>query len=60
MIDKIKSLIKLVVPAGIFKLVQPFYHGFMARLASLYYNHPSRKLFAIGVTGTAGKSTTVI
>ena len=30
----------------------------LARLASAFYNHPGRKLTAVGVTGTDGKTTT--
>ncbi len=35
------------------------YHGGLAWLAAMYYGQPSRRLTVIGVTGTAGKSTTV-
>ncbi len=31
----------------------------MAKISSIYYDHPSEKLIIIGVTGTDGKSTTV-
>ena len=34
------------------------YHYALARLSSWYYDHPSRELIVIGVTGTNGKTTT--
>ena len=37
-----------------------FYHYFSAYLSALFYGFPSRKLTVIGVTGTNGKSTTVL
>jgi UDP-N-acetylmuramoyl-L-alanyl-D-glutamate--2,6-diaminopimelate ligase len=30
----------------------------LARLAAVYYNHPSRRLTLVGITGTNGKTTT--
>lgn len=56
----LKNFGRAIIPKFLFKLAQPIYHGFMARLASTYYGAPSQKLFVIGVTGTAGKSTTVM
>jgi UDP-N-acetylmuramoyl-L-alanyl-D-glutamate--2,6-diaminopimelate ligase len=35
------------------------YHYLLARLAPIFYGHPSDKMVVIGVTGTNGKSTTV-
>ena len=55
-----KDLLRSIIPTFLFKALQPAYHGFMARVASVYFGNPSQKLFVIGVTGTAGKSTTVI
>lgn len=34
------------------------YHLFLARVAAVWYGHPSRELVVIGVTGTNGKTTT--
>jgi UDP-N-acetylmuramoyl-L-alanyl-D-glutamate--2,6-diaminopimelate ligase len=51
----IKKIIKKILP----KQVLFFYHRCLAILASFFYNQPSNKLIVIGVTGTAGKSTTV-
>jgi UDP-N-acetylmuramoyl-L-alanyl-D-glutamate--2,6-diaminopimelate ligase len=55
-----KSFLKKLIPNFIFKSLQPSYHGLVAQLASFYFGHSSKKLFVIGVTGTAGKSTTVV
>ena len=51
----IKKIIKKIVPN---KLIL-FYHWFLSKLASLYYNNPSKDLIVIGVIGTNGKTTTV-
>jgi len=51
----IKRIIKKFLP----KQILFFYHQALAILASFFYGQPSNKLIVIGVTGTAGKSTTV-
>jgi UDP-N-acetylmuramoyl-L-alanyl-D-glutamate--2,6-diaminopimelate ligase len=56
----IKSTVKSFIPKSLFKALQPLYHGLVARYASMHFGNPSNKLFIIGVTGTAGKSTTVM
>jgi UDP-N-acetylmuramoyl-L-alanyl-D-glutamate--2,6-diaminopimelate ligase len=55
MLDRIKKFI----PVWIFKALQPPYHFILGWLAALAYWFPSRKLIVIGVTGTAGKTSTV-
>ncbi len=55
-----KKIIRSLIPTFLFKALQPFYHGLVAEIASVYFGAPSQKLFVIGVTGTAGKSTTVM
>lgn len=60
MIEQLKNLGRSLIPKSLFRALQPIYHGGMAILASLIYGHPSNDLTVIGVTGTAGKSTTVI
>jgi UDP-N-acetylmuramoyl-L-alanyl-D-glutamate--2,6-diaminopimelate ligase len=50
---------KYVIPKAALKRLRPAYHGMLAELANFYYGQPSKKLVVIGVTGTAGKSTTV-
>lgn len=55
MLEKIKKLI----PHKFFKAFQPLYHFIVALIAALVYRFPSQKLIVIGVTGTAGKTSTV-
>jgi UDP-N-acetylmuramoyl-L-alanyl-D-glutamate--2,6-diaminopimelate ligase len=55
MIEKIKR----IIPNRLFKTVQPVYHFLFSFLAAAYFKFPSRKLIIIGVTGTAGKTSTV-
>jgi len=51
--------IKKFIPIKLFRALQPLYHYIMAWIAALIYHFPSRKLIVIGVTGTAGKTSTV-
>ncbi len=39
--------------------IKNLYHFVLAWLGDVWYGHPSRHLYVIGVTGTKGKSTTV-
>lgn len=55
MLEKIKKLL----PHKFFKSLQPLYHFLMALLAATVCRFPSRKMIIIGVTGTAGKTSTV-
>jgi UDP-N-acetylmuramoyl-L-alanyl-D-glutamate--2,6-diaminopimelate ligase len=55
----ILDLIKKILPKSWLKKIRPVWHGFLSYLAAIYYKHPSDKLIVVGVTGTAGKSTTV-
>jgi UDP-N-acetylmuramoyl-L-alanyl-D-glutamate--2,6-diaminopimelate ligase len=48
--------IKKLIPKFIFQL----YHYLLALIGAVRYGFPSRKLFVIGITGTKGKSTTVV
>lgn len=41
-----------------FSKLKNLYHFFLAWLGSIVYQHPSRELTVIGVTGTKGKTTT--
>lgn len=54
-LDKIKKFI----PRRLFNALQPPYHFLLSGLAALIYGFPSRELIVIGVTGTAGKTSTV-
>lgn len=51
-----KEKVRKILPKSVLKL----YYWTLARLGSLRYGYPSRKLIVIGVTGTKGKSTTVL
>jgi UDP-N-acetylmuramoyl-L-alanyl-D-glutamate--2,6-diaminopimelate ligase len=53
-----KELIKNLIPESVLKAVRPVYHGAVAFFAGVYFGRPSEKLIVIGLTGTAGKSTT--
>lgn len=55
MLEKIKKLI----PRNLFKALQPPYHFLIALCAAIVYHFPSRRMIVIGVTGTAGKTSTV-
>jgi len=46
------------VPDGITKIIVPDSRLALALIAGEYYDHPSRKMKLIGVTGTNGKTTT--
>ncbi len=51
------NLIKKLIPKKLFKIGQPIYHWFLAKLSALIYFYPSNKMIVIGVTGTTGKSS---
>ncbi len=51
----LKKIIKKLIP----KFLLSVYHWLLARIAVIYYRHPSDELIVIGVTGTNGKTTTV-
>lgn len=46
------------LPAGIARVLVKNTRQALARVASVFYNHPSEELRMIGVTGTNGKTTT--
>ena len=54
-----KQALRSCLPKKLFKVLQPYYHGALAVAASYYYGRPGRGMTVIGVTGTAGKSSTV-
>ncbi|MFH1668265.1 MAG: hypothetical protein ABH884_04580, partial [Candidatus Komeilibacteria bacterium] len=51
-----KKLLRKILPKSLFTI----YHYLIANLATYYYGRPSKKMTIIGVTGTNGKSTTVV
>jgi UDP-N-acetylmuramoyl-L-alanyl-D-glutamate--2,6-diaminopimelate ligase len=55
MLNKIKK----IIPSQLFKALQPAYHFLINLAAALVFGFPSRRLIVIGVTGTAGKTSTV-
>ncbi len=58
-LDKVLRKIKGVIPAWIFRFLQPVYHWLLAFVAALVYRFPSRKIFILGVVGTKGKTSTI-
>jgi len=56
--EKILNFIKLLIPRGLFRRVQPAYHYTLALLGALIYRFPSRHIKVIAVTGTKGKTST--
>lgn len=59
MLQSLKSLIKNILPEDTLRELRPIGHGAASLVASIRYGRPSNKLVIIGVTGTAGKSTTI-
>lgn len=53
-----RKVVKAVIPAGVFAVVEPYGHLAEAVIENIAYGFPARKLKVIGVTGTAGKTTT--
>lgn len=54
----LRTVVKKIIPTGVFQRVEPFGHLLEAVLANVRYGFPGKKLKAIGVTGTNGKTTT--
>ena len=54
----IRKFVKKIIPVGLFAAIEPFGHLCEAVLENIWYGFPARKLKVIGVTGTAGKTTT--
>ena len=53
-----RSVVKKIIPRELFLKVEPYGHWAEAIAENVVYGFPSRKLKVIGVTGTAGKTTT--
>lgn len=53
------NFIKKILPEKALKKIRPLGHGFLAYLGAALCGYPSRKMVVVGITGTAGKSTTV-
>jgi UDP-N-acetylmuramoyl-L-alanyl-D-glutamate--2,6-diaminopimelate ligase len=54
-----REIIKKIIPRRLFRFFQPGYHFILSFLAAAICHFPSHKLIVIGVTGTAGKTSTV-
>jgi len=52
------DFVKKLVPETALKRIRPWYHGFLARFSAAYFGRPGERLIVVGITGTAGKSTT--
>ncbi len=52
------AVAKKIIPAFLFRRLQPVYHFLINWLAAVVYGHPSDKLLVVGITGTTGKTTT--
>lgn len=53
------AFVKRLLPEPVLRKIRPYGHGFLAYLAAVRYGFPSNQMVVIGVTGTAGKSTTI-
>jgi UDP-N-acetylmuramoyl-L-alanyl-D-glutamate--2,6-diaminopimelate ligase len=54
----IRSVVKKIIPKQLFGQIEPYGHWAEAVVENIFFGFPSRKLKVIGVTGTAGKTTT--
>lgn len=54
----IRSIVKKLIPRGLFQTIEPFGHLTEAVLFNTLHGFPSRGLKVIGVTGTNGKTST--
>lgn len=55
--QKIKQLIRLILPKSLYNFLLSKYHFLLAFLGFVYYRNPSKQLTLIGITGTKGKSS---
>ncbi len=53
-----RKAVKAIIPARLFKTIEPYGHLVETILANLVYGFPAKGLKIIGVTGTDGKTTT--
>lgn len=54
----IRTIVKSIIPSGVFRRIEPYGHLAEAVLMNIKYGFPGRKVRVIGVTGTNGKTTT--
>ena len=55
--DTFLYYLKKIPPSFLLKKIRPLYHFGLAFIGSVIYQHPSRYITVIAVTGTKGKST---
>ena len=53
-----RTLVKALIPSGLFRRIEPYGHLAEAVLMNIRYGFPARGMHVIGVTGTNGKTTT--
>ncbi|MHB1864900.1 MAG: Mur ligase family protein [Candidatus Saccharimonadales bacterium] len=53
-----RAVIKKLIPSRLFQIIEPYGHWLEAILENIAFGLPMRGLKVIGVTGTAGKTTT--
>jgi UDP-N-acetylmuramyl-tripeptide synthetase len=56
--ETFKTFVKIFIPDFMLKKIRPVWHGFLAFIASARFGFPSQSMVVIGITGTAGKTTT--
>lgn len=56
--NRLRRLVKAVIPRGLFRAIEPFGHLLEAIIMNIWYGFPARGMHVIGVTGTNGKTTT--
>lgn len=53
----LRSIVKKIIPYQVFKVIEPYGHWLEAVLENIVFGFPMRGLKVIGITGTAGKTT---
>ena len=53
-----RQMVKNLIPTALFREVEPYGHWLEAIIENVVFGFPARSLKVIGVTGTAGKTTT--
>jgi UDP-N-acetylmuramoyl-L-alanyl-D-glutamate--2,6-diaminopimelate ligase len=54
----IRKIVKMVIPMGLFRKIEPYGHLAEAVFFNAVYGFPARNMKVIGITGTNGKTTT--